>query len=38
VNRGVPFMLEGKSQPVGKGILSLAEAVRARLSVLEAEG
>jgi pilus assembly protein CpaE len=37
VNRGVPFMLDNKSQPVGKGIFSLAEAVRARLSVLETE-
>jgi pilus assembly protein CpaE len=37
VNRGVPFMLDNKSQPIGKGILSLAEAVRARLSVLETE-
>jgi len=37
VNRGVPFMLESKSQPIGKGILSLAEAVRARLTVLETE-
>lgn len=35
VNRGVPFMLDNKSQLIGKGILSLAEAVRARLSVLE---
>lgn len=38
VNRGVPFMLDNKSQPIGKGIFSLAEAVRARLRVLEAEG
>lgn len=37
VNRGVPFMLDNKSQPVGRGVLSLAEAVRARLNVLEAE-
>jgi pilus assembly protein CpaE len=37
VNRGVPFMLESKSQPIGKGILSLAEAVRARITVLETE-
>jgi pilus assembly protein CpaE len=37
VNRGVPFMLDNKSQPVGRGILSLAEAVRTRLSTLEAE-
>jgi pilus assembly protein CpaE len=37
VNRGVPFMLDNKAQPIGKGILSLAEAVRARLTVLETE-
>ncbi|MBL8101330.1 MAG: response regulator [Anaerolineales bacterium] len=38
VNRGVPFMLDaGKLQPVGRGIFSLAEAIRARLSVLEVE-
>lgn len=38
VNRGVPFMLDNnKMQPVGRGIFSLAEAIRARLSVLEVE-
>jgi pilus assembly protein CpaE len=37
VNRGVPFMLDNKSQPIGRGILSLAEAVRARIATLEAE-
>lgn len=37
VNRGIPFMLDNKAQPIGKGILSLAEAVRARLTVLETE-
>jgi pilus assembly protein CpaE len=37
VNRGVPFMLENKSQPVGRGIFSLAEMVRARLTLLESE-
>ena len=37
VNRGVPFMLDNKSQPVGRGIFSLAEAVRTRLTTLEAE-
>jgi len=37
VNRGVPFMLDNKAQPVGRGILSLAEAVRARLTTLESE-
>jgi pilus assembly protein CpaE len=35
VNRGVPFMLDNKAQPVGRGIFSLAEAVRARLTTLE---
>ncbi|MBK8616193.1 MAG: response regulator [Anaerolineales bacterium] len=35
VNRGVPFMLDNKSQPVGRGILSLAESVRTRLAALE---
>jgi pilus assembly protein CpaE len=35
VNRGVPFMLDNKTQPAAKGILSLAEAVRAQLSTLE---
>jgi len=37
VNRGVPFMLDNKSQPIGKGIFSLAEAVRARMIALESE-
>ena len=37
VNRGVPFMLDNKSQPVGRGIFSLAETVRARLTLLESE-
>ncbi len=37
VNRGIPFMLDNKSQPVGRGIFSLAEAVRARLAALETE-
>lgn len=37
VNRGVPFMLDNKSQPVGRGIFSLAEVVRARLALLESE-
>ncbi|MCA1899798.1 MAG: response regulator [Chloroflexi bacterium] len=37
VNRGVPFMLDNKAQPVGRGILSLAETVRMRLTTLEAE-
>lgn len=37
MNRGVPFMLDNKAQPVGRGILSLAEAVRMRLTALETE-
>lgn len=36
VNRGVPFMIDNKAQPVGKSIFALAEAVRARLASLEA--
>lgn len=35
VNRGVPFMLDNKSQAVARGILSLAEIVRSRLATLE---
>jgi len=38
VNRGVPFMLDNKSQPIGRGIFSLAEAVRARIIALDGEG
>lgn len=38
VNRGVPFILENKAQPVGRGIFALAESVRARLAELDAEG
>lgn len=37
VNRGVPFMIDNKNQLAGKGIFSLAEAVRARLLALESE-
>jgi pilus assembly protein CpaE len=37
VNRGVPFMIDNKNQPAGKGIFQLAEAVRVRLSALESE-
>ncbi len=35
VNRGVPFVLESKNQPASRGILSLAENVRARISAQE---
>lgn len=37
VNRGVPFILGAKAQAVSRGILSLAEAVRERISDLEVE-
>ena len=36
VNRGVPFMLDNKSQPAARGVFGLAEAVRAQLAALEA--
>ena len=35
VNRGVPFMLDNRTQPVAKGIFGLAEAVRSQLATLE---
>jgi pilus assembly protein CpaE len=37
VNRGVPFMLDKRTQPVAKGIFAVAEAVRAQLASLEVE-
>jgi len=36
VNRGVPFMLDNKAQPVARGVLGLAEAVRTQLASIEA--
>jgi pilus assembly protein CpaE len=36
VNRGVPFMLESRAQPVGRGVLLMAEALRTQLAALEA--
>jgi pilus assembly protein CpaE len=36
VNRGVPFVLESKNQPASRGILSLAESVRAHIAAQEA--
>lgn len=38
VNRGVPFILGNKNQPVTKGVLMLAEAVRERIASLEIDG
>jgi pilus assembly protein CpaE len=37
VNRGVPFMIDNKAQPVARGIFSLAENIRARITALELE-
>ncbi len=36
-NRGVPFMLDNKTQPASKGIYTLAEALRAKLVKREME-
>ena len=38
VNRGVPFVLDSKNQPVSRGVFSLAEGVRARVAAQEAGG
>ena len=35
VNRGVPFILGTKNQPVSKGILTLAESIRERIATLQ---
>ena len=35
VNRGVPFVLDGRNQPAARGILSLAEIIRARVTAIE---
>ncbi|MGD0610093.1 MAG: response regulator [Anaerolineales bacterium] len=37
VNRGVPFMLDNKTKPAGRGIYALAEALRAKILKKEAE-
>lgn len=36
VNRGVPFILDNKSQPIGRAVLSLAEAIRERIAKIDA--
>ncbi|MBI4761166.1 MAG: response regulator [Chloroflexota bacterium] len=38
VNRGIPFMLDSKAQPIARSIVSLAEAVRSRLAESETNG
>jgi pilus assembly protein CpaE len=35
VNRGIPFVLDNKNQPVARGVFSLAEGIRARVAVEE---
>jgi pilus assembly protein CpaE len=35
VNRGIPFILDNKSQPIGKSIVSLADATRDKLAKLQ---
>ena len=37
VNRGVPFIIGNKAQPVSRGILALAETIRERITTLEME-
>lgn len=37
VNRGIPFMLDNKSQLIGRGIFSLAETIRTRMIALETD-
>ncbi|HSM70347.1 MAG TPA: response regulator [Anaerolineales bacterium] len=38
VNRGVPFVLDNRNQPAARGVISLAEGVRARVDVEDAVG
>jgi pilus assembly protein CpaE len=35
VNRGIPFVLDNKNQPVARGVFSLAESVRAKIAAQE---
>ena len=38
VNRGIPFVLDNKSQPVSRGVFLLAESVRGRVAAQESGG
>jgi len=38
VNRGIPFVLDNKSQPVSRGVYALAEGVRGRVAAQESGG
>lgn len=33
VNRGVPFIVDNRNQPIARGVLALADAIRTRISV-----
>lgn len=35
VNRGVPFMLDNRTQPIGKSILAMADLIKERIQKLE---
>jgi pilus assembly protein CpaE len=35
VNRGVPFVLDNKNQPIARGVFALADAVRAKVAAQE---
>ena len=37
INRGVPFMLGNRSQPIARSMMSLAESVRQRISELSTQ-
>ena len=37
VNRGVPFVLDSKNQPIARGVFALADAVRARVTAQVSE-
>ncbi len=36
-NRGVPFLVDNKAQPIGRAVFALAESVRGRIAALEDE-
>ena len=38
VNRGVPFVLDNKSQPIARGVFALAESIRTRVAAQESGG
>jgi pilus assembly protein CpaE len=38
VNRGVPFVLDSKNQPIARGVFALAENIRTRVAAMESGG